>query len=261
MTSISRNTQRVSSRLSNMSTNNNLERINKTIVFIGNSAVGKTSILTRFTKKNYREEYIETIGANYYTRENETEYGKVQFHLWDTAGGEIDDPLLPEKIYKTAEAFVIVCSYDNRESFTAIGEWIEYVERYKEHRNSCVDTNNHLLPIFIAINKCDLEKREFTREEVDTMCDEYNLNISIVEVSAMNNSRIDFMFLCITVALFGSYSDENLLNKPDINLTYDTLVNPKKKRFRIVGGGSTNKTKKNNSTNTKNSKKDKMKCC
>ena len=118
-----------------------------------------------------------------------------------------------------------------------------------------------MLPIFIAINKCDIEEREFSREDVDNLCDEYNLNISIVEVSAMNNSRIDFMFLCITVALFGSYSDENLLNKPDINLTYDTLVNPKKKRFRIVDVKSTNKNKKNNSNSSKNQKKDKKKCC
>ena len=80
-------------------------RVNKTIVFLGNSQVGKTSILIRFTKKNYKDEYIETLGVNYYAKENETEYGKVQYHLWDSSGSEIEDGVLPANTYKNADAF------------------------------------------------------------------------------------------------------------------------------------------------------------
>ena len=239
-------------------------RVNKTIVFLGNSQVGKTSILIRFTKKNYKDEYIETLGVNYYAKENETEYGKVQYHLWDSSGSEIEDGVLPANTYKNADAFTITISYDDKSSFSSIGDWITYIQGYKKHRNSS-PSSNHLVPSFIVINKCDIrpEEREFTKAMVEEEVDEYNLNISIVEVSAKDNWRIDFMFLCITVAVFGSYSNQELLSRSDINLTFDTLVNPKKKRFRIVK--NENNPKKGNKGEGKNNNnkksKDKEKCC
>lgn len=238
--------------------------VNKTIIFLGSSQVGKTSILIRFTKKNYKDEYIETLGVNYYGKENETEYGKVQYHLWDTSGSEIEDCVLPLSTYKNADAFAVAISYDDKSSFSSIGEWITYIQRYKEHRNSS-PSSNHLIPIFIVINKCDIppEEREFTKDMVEEKVDDYNLNISIVEVSAKDNWRIDFMFLCITVAVFGTYSSQEILSRSDMNLTFDTLVNPKKKRFRIakIDNNLQKGSKKNDNKNNNKNVKDKKKCC
>ena len=92
------------------------------VVIIGDSSVGKTSILFRFVYNKFDQQNMPTLGAGFKTTEvafidpQTQEAGKTKLNLWDTAGQEKFDALT--KIYfKQAEAAIIVYDVTSEASF------------------------------------------------------------------------------------------------------------------------------------------------
>ncbi len=118
------------------------------ICVVGNGAVGKTSLIQRYTEGEFNEEYIMTLGAQF--TKHETEFGGVPIELvfWDIAGQE-SFAALRKGFYKGSRACIVVFSHeDNKhgnESFDHVKTWLADIQK-----------NCGFLPIIIFGNKSDL---------------------------------------------------------------------------------------------------------
>jgi hypothetical protein len=120
--------------------------------------------------------------------------------------------ILPTNIYKVTSAYVIVCSYDIKESFDMLRKWIDHVSSFISGN---FRTNMYLIPILVLVNKCDIKKeRKFKLSDVIKIVDQYDLNIIVYEISAKENIKIDYVFEKIISHLSGKLS-----------LTYDSTQN------------------------------------
>ena len=129
------------------------------VVLLGESGVGKTSIISRFYKGNFEESLMSTNGASYVCRNltfPEYENRTVKFEIWDTAGQE-QYRALNKIFYKDASICILVYDITTLKSFNALKEyWIE------EIKNSAPEG----IILGLAANKSDLDEQEAVSEEM-----------------------------------------------------------------------------------------------
>jgi len=89
------------------------------IVIIGNSAVGKSSLLMRFTDDNFNESHLATIGVDFKFRILDVDGKVVKLQIWDTAGQE-RFRTITSAYYKGADAVIMVYDITNKTSFDEI---------------------------------------------------------------------------------------------------------------------------------------------
>ena len=119
------------------------------LVFIGDQAVGKTSIISRFQFDTFDDHYQTTIGIDFVSKTVPVDDGTVRLQLWDTAGQERFRSLIPSYINDSQVA--VVC-YDitSRQSFDNVKSWVEQARQIR----------GDAVTLIIVGNKIDLaEKR------------------------------------------------------------------------------------------------------
>ena len=125
---------------------NAIEFINFKIVIIGDSGVGKSSILKRAVNNKFDANYQATIGFEFLLMHFKINDLKIKLQIWDTCGQEMYRSLV-QGFYRNTSLAVIVYDISNIQSFKGLDIWIKEL---KEH-------NNEEIPFFIAGNKNDLE--------------------------------------------------------------------------------------------------------
>ena len=128
------------------------------VVLLGETGVGKTSIISRFLNNSFEEEVISTKGANFSSKTiifKECENKSLQFDLWDTAGQE-QYRSLTMIFYKDAKIVLLVYDITRKETFEEIKKY--WYKQIKE--NSTPD-----IIIAVVANKCDLLDNEEVSEE------------------------------------------------------------------------------------------------
>merc|ERR1719335_135532 len=118
------------------------------LVFLGEQAVGKTSIITRFMYDTFDNTYQATIGIDFLSKTMYLEDRTVRLQLWDTAGQERFRSLIPSYIRDSSVA-VVVYDVTNRASFANTVRWVKDVR--SERANDVV--------IVLVGNKTDLTDR------------------------------------------------------------------------------------------------------
>lgn len=143
--------------------------------------------------------------------------------MWDTSGTEMEYKILPQNVYKIASCYVIVCSYDIRNSFEMIHSWLKHVQLYLNKSGNA----NPTLPIIILINKLDIkkDKRTFKIRDIIKIIDENNLNIMLYEVSAKENVKLDLVFEKIVGLLTGALSFANEANSLNRTVIEELISN------------------------------------
>ena len=116
------------------------------VVMIGDSGVGKTSILSRLVDHRFNKHEQSTVGVNFQLYVREMADVRLEMQIWDTAGQEKFRALGPI-YYRNSVAAVAVFSLDNTESLDRIGWWLEQF-------TNAAGTN---VVIAIAANKADIE--------------------------------------------------------------------------------------------------------
>ncbi len=167
------------------------------VIIIGDSGVGKSSILTMFCEKTIPDDYYNTtIGVDLFTKIININKKKIKLQIWDTAGQERFRSIT-RSYYRGAHGIIITYDITNKNSFDRVKEWISEIEK-----------NNNLNPVIVLIgNKKDLDfKRAVSYEVAKELAD--NLNIIFYEVSAMKNINIDECFNNITNELCIEYEKQ-----------------------------------------------------
>ena len=110
---------------------------NYKLVLLGNSAVGKSCLVLRFTRDQYFEFQEPTIGAAFSIATVEVDNMKIRFEIWDTAGQERYRSLAP-MYYRGAVAAIIVYDITNLDSFEGAKTWVEEIHVFLigKHQNN-----------------------------------------------------------------------------------------------------------------------------
>lgn len=102
------------------------------LVIIGDSGVGKSSLLLRFSDDQFNDSYLTTIGVDFRFRTLPIDGKNVKLQIWDTAGQE-RFRTITSAYYKGADGIVLVYDTTNQGSFDNINKfWINEVESYAE---------------------------------------------------------------------------------------------------------------------------------
>jgi len=126
--------------------------INVKLLLIGNSSVGKSSLLLRFSDEQWlpEDESTATIGVDFRVHKMELKGKKVKLSIWDTAGQE-RFRTITSSYYRGAQGIILVYDVANRESFEALPRWYSELETY---------VSSSVVKILVG-NKVD---KEFSRQ-------------------------------------------------------------------------------------------------
>eukprot|EP01134_Creolimax_fragrantissima_P007815 CFRG7815T1 len=152
------------------------------LVLLGESAVGKSSLVLRFVKGQFQEYQESTIGAAFLTQTLSLDDCTVKFEIWDTAGQERYHSLAP-MYYRGAQAAVVVYDVTSAQSFQRAKNWVKEL-----HRQASPD-----IVIALAGNKCDLSQRAVDEDEVIAYAQEHD--ILFMETSAKSAKNVNELFL------------------------------------------------------------------
>ena len=166
----------------NYKENNSKEKhsdIKVKIMLIGDSNVGKTSIIKRYCKNIFSKSHIATVGIDLETKNIKIGKQVINLQLWDTAGQE-RYRVLSKNYYNNSDAFIIVYDITNSKSFENVTNWILQI---KENASENVK-------IILFGNKSDLEDQRLINEEEGKKLAKEN-NINFYETSAENGANVD----------------------------------------------------------------------
>ncbi len=155
--------------------------VNLKVVVVGNSAVGKTSLTTRYATGEFRESYISTIGLNFFRKNTRINDREVRVQFWDTAGQERYSALMPT-YYRAAHAAVLVYDLTSQESFDKILSWVDQIHKH------CPDAS-----ICLVGNKNDLESQRLVSQDDGNKLAK-KLGCIFFEASAKTDSKVKDMF-------------------------------------------------------------------
>jgi len=152
------------------------------LLLIGDSGVGKSCLLLRFTDDTYTESYISTIGVDFKIRTIELEGKKIKLQIWDTAGQE-RFRTITSSYYRGAQGIILVYDCTDQESFNNVKQWMGEIDRY-----ACENVNKLLVG-----NKTDLVNEKV----VDTATAKAfadSMQIPFIETSAKNATNVEHCF-------------------------------------------------------------------
>jgi len=159
------------------------------LVLLGESAVGKSSLVLRFVKGQFLDYQESTIGAAFLTQTVCLNDTTVKFEIWDTAGQERYHSLAP-MYYRGAQAAIVVYDITSYDSFDRAKKWVKELQRQ----------GNPNIVIALAGNKVDLaQKRTVEIEESQAYAEENG--ILFMETSAKTAANVNELFVAIAKKL------------------------------------------------------------
>ncbi|XP_071375062.1 LOW QUALITY PROTEIN: ras-related protein Rab-15-like, partial [Centroberyx affinis] len=99
------------------------------LLILGDSGVGKTCLLRRFTENEFHPSHISTIGVDFKMKTLEIDGIKVRVQIWDTAGQERYQTIT-KQYYRRAQGIILVYDITNEPSFQHIVKWASDVDEY-----------------------------------------------------------------------------------------------------------------------------------
>ncbi|ELP90486.1 rab11, putative [Entamoeba invadens IP1] len=160
------------------------------VVIIGESGVGKSNLLLRFTRNEYEPEKKFTIGVEFATRTIEYDGKTIRAQIWDTAGQE-KYRAITDAYYRGAEGAVCVYDVSKKDTFTAIDRWMT------ELKAGCGDD----VVIMIVGNKSDLEQeRDVKPSEGEEFAQRHNS--FFMETSALTGNNVEKAFTELLVHIY-----------------------------------------------------------
>lgn len=155
------------------------------LLLIGNSSVGKSCILLRFSDNIFNDNFLPTIGVDFKIRTFDLQSKTIKMQIWDTAGQE-RFKTITSSYYRGAHGVVLVYDITDRQSFKDLENWLLETEKH---------ASEDIVKILVG-NKNDLESsRVVTYNEGKNYANTYGMEF--VETSAKGNINIEEAFFTI----------------------------------------------------------------
>ena len=165
-------------------------------LIIGNSGVGKSCLLIRFTDDKYEEGYVTTIGVDFKIKTLIIEGKSVKLQIWDTAGQERFRNIV-SSYYKGAHGIMMVYDITDLESFGYLDSWIKEIEK---------NASKNVYKILVG-NKSDLKNRKITFEKGKEFANLHGMKF--FETSAKENRNVEEAFKEMTKDIINSLKKVN----------------------------------------------------
>ncbi|KAI8086208.1 small GTPase superfamily [Halteromyces radiatus] len=161
------------------------------VIILGDSGVGKTSLMNQYVNKKFSSQYKATIGADFLTKEVMVDDKLVTMQIWDTAGQERFQSL-GVAFYRGADCCVLVYDVNNNKSYESLGQWHDEFLVQASPR----DPDN--FPFVVLGNKVDVDesKRTVSQKRAMAFCQAKG-NIPYFETSAKEAINVEQAFQTI----------------------------------------------------------------
>lgn len=173
------------------------------MVIIGDSSVGKSNILSRYTKNEFNLESKTTIGVEFATKTTVTDGKTIKTQIWDTAGQE-RFRAVASAYYKGAVGALLCYDITKQSTFDSVEKWLKEVKEHAEP-NICV---------MLVGNKCDLQHLRAVKQE-DAMAFAEKNNMAFIETSALDATNIEIAFQTLTNEIYKIVSADTSRRKVD----------------------------------------------
>jgi len=152
------------------------------VVLIGDSGVGKSSLLKQFANREFKHEMKATIGVEFSIHNMMIDGKRIRTQIWDTAGQE-RYRAITNLYYRKATGVLLIYDITNHASFTNLYRWLSEARSHAEAGAS----------VTMVANKADLRHlRTVPRDEAENFS---RLNdVSLIETSALDNSNVEYAF-------------------------------------------------------------------
>ena len=154
------------------------------VLLLGNTTVGKTSLIIKYIKNEFSFNYLQTLGLDFKQKIFKMKNGKdIRLRIFDTAGQERFKSVSFSFI-KKANGIILLYDIGNKNSFEALDSWMESIK----------DNADKKIPIILVGNKCDIndEKRKVTFEEGEKKGKEFQ--IPFFETSCKDGINVKEVF-------------------------------------------------------------------
>ena len=169
------------------------------ITVVGDGAVGKSSLIQKFTRGNFNKDYKKTIGAQFSAFDKKINGDNIKLLFWDIAGQD-DFNFLRPSFFKNSVASIIVYTLEENElgeeSFKHLQNWDKDIKKY------CGD-----IPVVIFGNKVDLiDEKKLDNSAIETLIEEKNYLGYFITSAKTGHGVID-AFNAIINKLYFKYKD------------------------------------------------------
>lgn len=172
------------------------------LIVVGNSCVGKTSLLKRFSDDEYTDNHATTIGVDFRVRTMEIKGKTVKLQMWDTAGQERFSDIV-SNYFRGAHGIMYIFSLTDPASLKSIKD--QWIPRAQQHG---------ILKRILIGNKCDLiGDRKVTPEDVSALISSLSDDqeqMEYLETSAKENIKVCDAFTQLATALV-EYGETNMI--------------------------------------------------
>jgi len=174
------------------------------ILVLGESGVGKTSLMCRFVDNKFSMLTKSTIGSDFLTKSMEVDGKPLSLQIWDTAGQERYQSLA-NSFYRGADGVVFVFDCTRASTFDCLRQWIDaFIIQ------AGVENKKDNFPMIILGNKVDDEQnRKVSSKRAEDWCKE-NGNIPYMETSAKEDKNVAKAFDRVTKKILQGLQEENI---------------------------------------------------
>eukprot|EP01135_Chromosphaera_perkinsii_P007998 Nk52_evm70s1073 gene=Nk52_evmTU70s1073 len=159
------------------------------LLLIGDSGVGKSCLLLRFSEDSFTPSFITTIGIDFKVRTIELDGKRIKLQIWDTAGQE-RFRTITTAYYRGAMGILLVYDVTDEKSFNNIRNWIRNIEQHASE-----NVNRVLIG-----NKCDMtDKKVVDQVQGEALAEEYG--ITFTECSAKTGQGVEEAFISLAKAI------------------------------------------------------------
>jgi len=174
------------------------------LLIIGDSGVGKSSLLVRFADNCFNGNYITTIGVDFKIRTIDIQGERVKLQIWDTAGQE-RFRTITSTYYRGTHGVIIVYDVSAGESFANVKRWLHEIDQ------NCEVVNR----ILVGNKNDDPDRKVVLTEDARRFADQ--MGIRLFETSAKDNINVEEMFRAITELVLRSKKDQRDKMDPGVD--------------------------------------------
>ena len=152
------------------------------IMVIGESKVGKTSVIKKYTQNKFGGVYLTTVGVDFQDKIINIDDKKIRLQIWDTAGQERFRNLT-KNYFNSSNGFLLIYDITDKDSLEHLNFWSAQIQLNAPEKSKCV----------LVGNKCDLEGSRAVSKEEGKIYAEKN-KIKFFETSAKDGTNINEVF-------------------------------------------------------------------